>query len=175
MAALSVHSRAGFQILHSRALHTSARLGSQSKSRHAQRCDLRLAVTVAFPRVQRHSRRTIAVRSCSPIVMASSAEKTVLVPLGNGTEEMEAVTIIDVFRRAGAKVTVASVESDLTVTCSRDVKITADELISQATQKQYDLIVLPVSPGHVLAQSEPQCQCVRVAKLCREVHQALKH
>ena len=97
-----------------------------------------------------HSRKSLvhqapAVRSQSAVVMASSAEKTVLVPLGNGTEEMEAVTIIDVFRRAGANVTVASVESDLTVVCSRDVKIVADELMNKAAQKQYDLIVLPVS------------------------------
>ena len=76
--------------------------------------------------------------------MASSAAKTVLVPLGNGTEEMEAVTIIDVMRRAGASVTVASVEPDLTIKCSRDVKIVADELISQAVNRPYDLIVLPV-------------------------------
>ncbi len=76
--------------------------------------------------------------------MAASAIKTVLVPLGNGTEEMEAVTIIDVMRRAGATVTVASVESDLTVKCSRDVKIVADELISRAAERQFDLIVLPV-------------------------------
>ena len=76
--------------------------------------------------------------------MASSATKTVLVPLGNGTEEMEAVTIIDVLRRAGATVTVASVEPDLVVKCSRDVKIVADELIGQAADRQFDLIVLPV-------------------------------
>ena len=76
--------------------------------------------------------------------MTASATKTVLVPLGNGTEEMEAVTIIDVMRRAGAAVTVASVESDLTVKCSRDVKIIADELISRAAKRQFDLIVLPV-------------------------------
>ena len=77
--------------------------------------------------------------------MSSAGAKSVLVPLGNGTEEMEAVTIIDVLRRAGANVTVASVESDLTVKCSRDVKLVADELISQAAERQYDLIVLPVS------------------------------
>ena len=85
--------------------------------------------------------------------MASDAAKTVLVPLGNGTEEMEAVTLIDVLRRAGANVTVASVESDLTVKCSRDVKIVADQLIGQAAQKEYDLVVLPVSGSSMHMQS----------------------
>lgn len=107
--------------------------------------------------------------------MASSTEKTVLVPLGNGTEEMEAVTIIDVMRRAGARVTVASVEPDLTVECSRDVKIVADELISQAAQKQYDLIVLPVS---FLARACKQCLTtyfdIRAEALRRGAHQGLK-
>lgn len=73
-----------------------------------------------------------------------SANKTALVPLGNGTEEMEAVTIIDVLRRAGADVTVASVESDLTVECSRRVKVVADTLIKDVATAEFDIIVLPV-------------------------------
>ena len=80
--------------------------------------------------------------------MSSGVAKTVLVPIGNGSEEMEAVTIIDVLRRAGASVTVASVESKLEVKCSRDVKIVADVLMSEAAKQQYDLIVLPVRVVH---------------------------
>lgn len=68
--------------------------------------------------------------------------KTVLIAIADGTEELEAVTIIDVLRRADAQVTVASVAS-LQVTASRKVKLVADCLIADCRDKVYDLIVLP--------------------------------
>ena len=68
--------------------------------------------------------------------------KKVLVPIANGTEEIEAVCIIDVLRRAEASVTVASV-GDLQVTASRGVKLVADRLIADCLGETYDLVVLP--------------------------------
>lgn len=56
-------------------------------------------------------------------------KKRVLVPIANGTEEIEATSIIDTLRRAGAEVVVASVEEGLKVVCSRGVKIEADVLL----------------------------------------------
>jgi hypothetical protein len=58
--------------------------------------------------------------------------KTVLVPVADGTEEMEAVVIVDVLRRAGCAVAVASVEPGgrLAVACSRGVVLTADAPIA---------------------------------------------
>ena len=67
--------------------------------------------------------------------------KKVLVPIADGTEEIEAVCIIDVLRRAGADVTVASVGS-LQVTASRGVKLVADKQVSDCTNEIYDLIAL---------------------------------
>jgi 4-methyl-5(b-hydroxyethyl)-thiazole monophosphate biosynthesis len=69
-------------------------------------------------------------------------DKTVLIAIADGTEELEAVTIIDVLRRASAQVTVASV-STLQVTASRKVKLVADRLIADCKESIYDLIVLP--------------------------------
>lgn len=120
---------------------TSRALNAQSRLRRAQHFDTFVTKTASL---QSKSRLT-AVRHSQPLVcMASTSAKTVLVPIGNGSEEMEAVTIIDVMRRAGASVTVASVESDLTVKCSRDIKIVADALMTQIAEEEFDLIVLPV-------------------------------
>jgi len=69
--------------------------------------------------------------------------KKVLVPIADGSEEIEAVCIIDVLRRAGAEVTVASVEKDLQITASRGVRIVADARIDDCANEGFDLIVLP--------------------------------
>jgi len=68
--------------------------------------------------------------------------KEVLVPIADGTEEIEAVCIIDTLRRAGAEVTVASVDA-LEVTASRGVRIVADALIADCASRTYDCIALP--------------------------------
>jgi 4-methyl-5(b-hydroxyethyl)-thiazole monophosphate biosynthesis len=68
--------------------------------------------------------------------------KRVLVPIANGTEEIEAVCIVDVLRRAGALVTLASVNGPQ-ITASRGVKLVADQRIADCLNETYDLIVLP--------------------------------
>ncbi|XP_073134276.1 protein DJ-1 homolog A-like [Henckelia pumila] len=85
-----------------------------------------------------HSR----TKSFSHSTMASAAKK-VLVPVANGTEPLEAVVMIDVLRRAGADVTVASVEKQLLVDACHGVKIVADALISDCHDTAFDLISLP--------------------------------
>lgn len=79
---------------------------------------------------------------CSGAILLSSQ---VLVPIGTGSEEMEAVITVDVLRRAGAEVTVASVEDSLEIKCSRSVKVVADKLIGDCAGEEFDLIALPVS------------------------------
>ena len=74
--------------------------------------------------------------------MTNSTTRRVLVPVADGTEEIEAVCIIDVLRRAGAEVTVASV-GPLQITASRGVKIVADCSIEDCLNLDFDLIALP--------------------------------
>ncbi|KAK3002240.1 hypothetical protein RJ639_022362, partial [Escallonia herrerae] len=74
--------------------------------------------------------------------MASTVPQ-VLVPVANGTEPMEAVITIDVLRRAGAVVTVASVEKQLCVNMHNGLDIVADSLISDCANTIFDLIALP--------------------------------
>lgn len=74
--------------------------------------------------------------------MTNPTKPNVLVPIANGSEEIEAVCIIDVLRRAGADVTVASV-GEHQITASRGVKIVADCLIGDCRDREFDLIALP--------------------------------
>ncbi|KZM39789.1 protease [Marinomonas sp. SBI22] len=55
----------------------------------------------------------------------------VLVPIANGSEDIEAITIIDVLRRGGVEVVVASVHDSLQITAARGSKIEADVLLSE--------------------------------------------
>ncbi|RLB89533.1 MAG: DJ-1 family protein [Deltaproteobacteria bacterium] len=69
-------------------------------------------------------------------------EKRVLVPVAQGTEAMEAITIIDVLRRSGAIVIVASVD-EKNIKASKEIEFKADILIKDCMDEVFDLIVLP--------------------------------
>jgi 4-methyl-5(b-hydroxyethyl)-thiazole monophosphate biosynthesis len=93
--------------------------------------------------------------------------KAVLVPIADGTEELEAVTIIDTLRRAGAQVTVASV-SGLQIVASRKVKFVADVLIKDCAGKTYDCIALAGGmPG-----AEHLRDCAALTELLKEQDKA---
>lgn len=67
---------------------------------------------------------------------------SVLVPLAQGCEELEAVTVIDLMVRAGIEVTSAGLDNQ-PVRASRGVTIIPDTDLDTALQKEYDMIVLP--------------------------------
>ena len=69
--------------------------------------------------------------------------KRVLMPIANGSEEMEAVIVSDVLRRAQCEVVIASVERERSICASRGVILVADEMIDDVRNEHFDAIVLP--------------------------------
>lgn len=66
----------------------------------------------------------------------------VLVPIAEGSEELEAVTIIDLLRRADIEVCVAGL-NDGPVTMSRGTTIVPDASLAEVCDDDFDMIVLP--------------------------------
>jgi 4-methyl-5(b-hydroxyethyl)-thiazole monophosphate biosynthesis len=66
----------------------------------------------------------------------------VLVPLAQACEELEAVTIIDLLRRAGVEVITAGLD-DQPVTASRGVVIVPDTSLDEVLNEDFDMMVLP--------------------------------
>lgn len=69
--------------------------------------------------------------------------KKIAVHLAEGFEEIEAVSIIDVLRRAGFEVIIVSVTGEIEVTGSHKIKITADRLFEDIDYLTIDMLVLP--------------------------------
>lgn len=85
---------------------------------------------------------------------------SVLIPLAEGCEELEAVTLIDLFRRAQFTVITAAL-TDQIVLASRGTRIVADTLLQDVLAQQFDAIVLPGGlPG-----ADNLCQDQRVITL----------
>jgi 4-methyl-5(b-hydroxyethyl)-thiazole monophosphate biosynthesis len=74
-------------------------------------------------------------------------QPTVLVILAEGFEEIEAVTPIDLLRRAGAVVTVASLAAGIHVAGRSAIILHADLPLDGVTESHFDCVVLPGGPG----------------------------
>jgi 4-methyl-5(b-hydroxyethyl)-thiazole monophosphate biosynthesis len=91
----------------------------------------------------------------------------VLVPLADGCEELEAVTIIDLLRRAGIEVVAAGL-GDGAVTASRGVRIVPDMTLDEALGLEFDMVALPGGlPGADRLAADR-----RVTKLLRRMNEA---
>lgn len=66
----------------------------------------------------------------------------VIVPLAEGFEEIEAITIVDILRRAGVEVTMVGLET-LHVKGAHGICVIADALFSECDADVFDMIALP--------------------------------
>jgi 4-methyl-5(b-hydroxyethyl)-thiazole monophosphate biosynthesis len=67
---------------------------------------------------------------------------SVLVPLAQGCEELEAVTVVDLLRRAGVSVVTAGLD-DKPVRASRGTVLLPDTTLEEALLQEFDMVVLP--------------------------------
>jgi len=82
----------------------------------------------------------------------------VLVPLAQGCEELEAITITDLLTRAGIKVVTAGLDKNI-VTASRGMKLVPDNRLDDVLDVDFDMIVLPGGlPGADHLNSDPRIQ-----------------
>ncbi len=94
----------------------------------------------------------------------------VLIPLAQGCEELEAVTIIDLLRRAGIEVVTAGL-SEQAVTCSRGVVLIPDTTLDLVLGDDFDMIVLPGGlPGADNLDQDP-----RIIRLLQQMHERNKY
>ncbi len=94
---------------------------------------------------------------------------SVLVPLAEEFEEVEALAPIDLLRRAGADVTLASLSEDRTVIGRNRIRVIADTTLTQVAGLDFDCVFLPGGPGVKRLRADP-----RIARLVRRQHEAAR-
>ena len=93
--------------------------------------------------------------------------KTVLVPLAQGCEELEAVTLIDILRRAGVTVLAAGLQEG-PVKGSRGTVLVPDMTLDEALQQHIDVIALTGGqPGTNNLRADPRI----IAQVQRLAHE----
>jgi 4-methyl-5(b-hydroxyethyl)-thiazole monophosphate biosynthesis len=87
---------------------------------------------------------------------------TVLVILAEGFEEIEAITPIDLLRRAGAEVTVAALVEGIHVTGRTGLTVHADTTLTAVGGRDFDCVFLPGGPGVKHLRADPRVPAVVV-------------
>lgn len=84
----------------------------------------------------------------------------VCVLLANGFEEIEAVTVVDVLRRAGIDVKAVGVDGTQ-VQGSHGIRVQADQTLGESAAESWDVVVLPGGlPGSTNLRDDPGVQAL---------------
>ena len=78
-----------------------------------------------------------------------------LIILPMGFEEIEAITTIDILRRANVRLTAVALTYPLQVTGRSRVELLTEGALGECMANQYDLVVLPGGAGYVNYLSSP--------------------
>lgn len=90
---------------------------------------------------------------------------SVLVPLADGFEEIEAFAPVDLLRRAGVEVTVATLNDNSHATGRSGITTHGDATLTAVQGRAFDLVFLPGGAGVKHLRADP-----RVRKLVKEQH-----
>lgn len=71
----------------------------------------------------------------------------ILIPLADGVEEMEAVTPIDLLRRADFSITTAAVGKSIHIIGKNEIALTADRMLKDIKPEEMDAIIIPGGPA----------------------------
>lgn len=82
----------------------------------------------------------------------------------NGFEEVEALTVVDLLRRADFQLSIVSITNEKQLTGSHNIRIEADQLIEQLDFDSLDLLILPGGMPGTLHLAENQLLCEQLKK-----------
>jgi len=85
---------------------------------------------------------------------------TTLVLLAEGFEEIEVFTPVDLLRRAGVEVTIASLADNRHATGRNGITVHADAALSEVGEHLFDLLFLPGGPGVKNLRADPRVGAV---------------
>jgi 4-methyl-5(b-hydroxyethyl)-thiazole monophosphate biosynthesis len=81
---------------------------------------------------------------------------TVLVPLAEGFEEIEALAPVDLLRRAGVEVTAAALAEGIHVTGRSGITVHADTPLAAVLGREFDMLFLPGGAGVKHLRADPR-------------------
>lgn len=88
--------------------------------------------------------------------MTESNSPNTLVLFHQGMEEMEALTPVDLLRRAGIKVITATLQEGIHVQGKNGIVVHADTELESVSDQAFDCIVIPGGPGTAEVRKDPR-------------------
>ena len=81
-------------------------------------------------------------------------KKTALIPIADGTEDIETITVVDILSRGGIIVTIASLTENKIIKCANGTNIECNAFFKEIESKNFDAIICPGGMGNAEATNK---------------------